>query len=195
MMYTRLIDGGLHVHLEIDYVDDHLQNRVDDRPATGTACHKERLLIFENNRRRHGTQHSLAGLDQIWIGSDEASRIRYTGVHVEIMHFVVQQKTCTFRYHSRAVQILEGIRIGDSVTLRVNDRKMCRARTLSFGDDVFTKRNARRRMLRIDICPQRVRELFRCKLWNVHSNEVSIIKILRSRIESDAHRFRQEMDC
>jgi hypothetical protein len=40
-------------------------------------------------------------------------RVSVTGVHVEIVHFAVQQKTGAFRNHSRAVQIFERVGVRD----------------------------------------------------------------------------------
>src|SRR6266478_3874855 len=63
MMNTRLIDGRLDIHFEVDHIDDHLKDRVDNGAATWTAGHTEWLAVLENDRRRHRTEHTLSWLD------------------------------------------------------------------------------------------------------------------------------------
>ncbi len=90
MMDTRLVNCRLHIHLEVDHVDDQLKDGVDNRTAAWTTGHEERLAVFEDNRRCHRAEHALSGLDKIRRRSDQTFCIGNAGIHVEIVHLVVE---------------------------------------------------------------------------------------------------------
>ncbi len=100
MMNARLIDRGLNVHLEIDDVHNNLQHGIDNGAAARTAGNEIRFSILQNDRRRHRAQHAFAGCDQIRRRADQPFGVRHTGIHVEVVHFVVQQKARAGRDHT-----------------------------------------------------------------------------------------------
>src|SRR5258705_4896564 len=95
MMEARRIDRLLNVHSEVDYVHDHLQHRVDDRRTAGASDCKPYLAIFQNDCRSHRRKRTLARGDGVVLALKQSVGVGHSGLRSEVVHFVVQQHTCT----------------------------------------------------------------------------------------------------
>ena len=121
MMEARPVHGVLHVHVEIDHVQDHLQHAVDDARSARRAQHQEELAVAQQDGRRHGRERPLARLDGVGFALDQAEQILLARLGGEIVHFVVQQESQARDRDAAAVAAVQ--RVGDrhGVALAVDD--------------------------------------------------------------------------
>jgi hypothetical protein len=92
MMEARPVHGILHVHTEIDDVQQHLQHAVDNSRSAGCAQHQKELTIPQHDGRSHRRNGPLAGLNRVRFTLDQVEQILDAGLGGEIVHLVVQQK-------------------------------------------------------------------------------------------------------
>src|SRR5580698_3836525 len=76
----------------------------------------------------------MAGSDGVGFGLNEAEKsVGNAGLGGEIVHFVVEEKTCGGSY-VRAVAVVEGVGAGDGVAGVIDDRKMRGVRAIIQAD-------------------------------------------------------------
>ena len=54
---SRLMGGLFNIEVEIDDVDHHLHDRIDDRAPPGRSGDEPRISIFHDNCRHHRRKH------------------------------------------------------------------------------------------------------------------------------------------
>ena len=121
-------DGGLYVHIVINYIHDHLQGGGDNAGTARAAGNQHVPAVFTHDGGRHGTEHALAGLDLVGFAADQAIGVGGTGPGAEIVHFVVQQKAGTRHGDARAVAEVDGVGVGYRIAPTVHHRKVGRFR-------------------------------------------------------------------
>ena len=93
MVKPRCVDGRADVHVEIDYVHQDAQNRIDNRPTAGAAGDEHDFAVLGNNRRGHRAKHAFSGRDLIGHGANAAFAVGDSGPPVEVHHLVVKEET------------------------------------------------------------------------------------------------------
>ena len=123
-MKPRLVDRLLDIHLEIDHIHDHLQHRVDDRPAAGTSGRKRDFAILQHDRGSHRGQRPLLRCNGICFALNQTVCVWHARFRREVVHLVVEQKSGSWNRNGRTVAFVEGVRAGDDVAVGIDDREM-----------------------------------------------------------------------
>ena len=94
MVKPGSVNRLLNIHPKIDDVDDHLEDRVDDRWAARASDREPYLAILQHDCGRHCRQRALARGDRIVLALKQAIRVWHAGLRCKIVHLIIQQNTC-----------------------------------------------------------------------------------------------------
>ena len=97
----------LHIHPEVDDVQDGVEHGVDDGAPAGASGHHDEMAVLGDDRRRHAGEHSFAGLGEVRRRADQAGLGGQARSGVEVAHLVVEEEAGSGHDDFRAVGLLQ----------------------------------------------------------------------------------------